>query len=147
LHQGDQDGKARGGILITKIDHIGIAVKNIDEAVKLYTEVLGLKVKDIEVFADAKMRTALIPVGESMIELLESTDPEGTIAKFIERRGEGLHHIALGVTNITESLQELVKKGIALIDEKPRKGVGNTDIAFLHPKATKVLMELVEPSE
>jgi methylmalonyl-CoA epimerase len=131
--------------MIKKVDHIGIAVKSIDEAVKLYTEVLGLKVRGIEIIVDQKARTALIPVGETKIELIESTDPEGTIAKFIESRGEGLHHIALGVTNINEALQDLTKKGIPLIDQKPRKGVENTDIAFLHPKGTgRVLLELVE---
>jgi len=131
--------------MIKKVDHIGIAVKSIDEAVKLYTEVLGLKVRGIEIIVDQKARTALIPVGETKIELIESTDPEGTIAKFIESRGEGLHHIALVVTNINEALQDLTKKGIPLIDQKPRKGVENTDIAFLHPKGTgRVLLELVE---
>jgi len=131
--------------MIKKIDHIGIAVKSIDEAVKLYTEVFGLKVRGIEVIIDQKAKTAIIPAGETKIELIESTDPEGTIAKFIESRGEGLHHIALEVTNINEALQDLSKKGIPLVDQKPRKGVENTDIAFLHPKGTgRVLMELVE---
>jgi len=131
--------------MIKKVDHIGIAVKSIDEAVKLYTEVLGLKVRGIEIIVDQKARTALIPVGETKIELIESTDPEGTIAKFIESRGEGLHHIALEVTSISEALQDLTRKGIPLIDQKPRKGVENTDIAFLHPKGTgRVLLELVE---
>lgn len=131
--------------MITKINHIGIAVNSIDEAAKLYTDALGLKVKDIEVVEDQKAKTAIIPVGESKIELIESTDPEGTIAKYIERRGEGLHHLALEVSNIEDALGMLVSKGIALIDEKPRSGVENTDIAFLHPKGTKVLIELVEP--
>ncbi len=131
--------------MIVKINHVGIAVNSIDEAVKLYTEVLGLKVKDIEVVADQKVKTAIIPVGESKIELIESTDPEGTIAKYIEKRGEGLHHLALEVSNIEDALATLVNKGVALIDEKPRKGVENTRIAFLHPKETKrVLLELVE---
>jgi len=130
---------------ITKVNHIGIAVNSLDEALKLYTEVLGLKLKDIEVITEQKVRTAIIPVGETMIELLESTDPEGTIAKHIERRGEGLHHLAFEVTNINEALNELKSKGIVLIDEKPRKGVENTNISFLHPKGTKVLMEIVEP--
>jgi lactoylglutathione lyase/methylmalonyl-CoA/ethylmalonyl-CoA epimerase len=131
--------------MIKKIDHIGIAVKSIDEAVKLYTEVLGLKVRGFEVIADQKARTAIIPVGETKIELIESTDSEGAIAKFVESRGEGLHHIALEVTNINEALQDLTSKGITLIDQKPRKGVENTDIAFLHPKGTgRVLLELVE---
>jgi lactoylglutathione lyase/methylmalonyl-CoA/ethylmalonyl-CoA epimerase len=131
--------------MIKKVDHIGIAVRSIDEAVKLYTEVLGLTVRGIEVIVDQKARTAIIPVGETKIELIESTDSEGTIAKFIESRGEGLHHIALEVTSINEALQDLTKKGIPLIDQKPRKGVENTDIVFLHPKGTgRVLLELVE---
>lgn len=130
--------------MITRVNHIGIAVKSIDEAAKLYADVLGLKVKDIEIIADQKAKTAIIPVGESKIELIESTDPEGVIAKFIESRGEGLHHLAFEVGNIQDALGTLVRKGIRLIDEKPRKGVENTKIAFLHPKGTKVLIELVE---
>ena len=130
--------------MITKVNHIGIAVKSLDEAVKLYTDVLGLKVQDTEIVADQKVRTAIIPVGETKIELLESTDPEGTIAKYIESRGEGLHHIAFEVSNIQAALGTVSGKGLRLIDEKPRKGVENTKIAFLHPKGTKVLMELVE---
>ena len=93
------------------------------------------------------MKTAIIPVGESKIELLESTDPEGVIAKYIEKRGEGLHHLALEVSNIKDALEALTKQGIALIDEKPRNGVENTKIAFLHPRGTKVLLELVEAGE
>jgi len=131
--------------MIVKINHVGIAVNSIDEAVKLYTDVLGLKVQDIEVMTDRKVKMAIIPVGESKIELIESTDPEGPIAKFIEKQGEGLHHLALEVDNIEYALETLVNKGVALIDEKPRKGVSNTKIAFLQPKATKqVLLELVE---
>ena len=133
--------------MIKKINHVGIAVKSIEEAVKLYTDALGLKVQDIEVVEDQKVKTAIIPVGESKIELLESTDPEGIITKYIEKRGEGLHHLALEVSNIKDTLEILVKQGIALIDEKPRSGVENTKIAFLHPKGTKVLLELVEPGE
>ncbi|MFC1966100.1 methylmalonyl-CoA epimerase [Chloroflexota bacterium] len=133
--------------MITKINHIGIAVNSIDEALKLYTDVLGLEVKGIEVVAEQKVRTAIIPVGESKIELLESTDPEGAIAKYVERRGEGLHHLAFEVSNIDEALTAMVNKGITLIDEKPRKGIEDTSIAFLHPKGTKVLIELVEPGE
>jgi len=131
--------------MIAKINHVGIAVNSIDEAAKLYTDVLGLKVKDIEVVADQKVKTAIIPVGESKIELIESTDPEGTIAKHIEKRGEGLHHLALEVSNIEDALETLLNKGVALVDEQPRKGVENTRIAFLHPKETnRVLLELVE---
>ncbi len=130
--------------MITKIDHIGIAVNSIEEAMKLYTNVLGLEVSQIETVAEQKVRIAIIPVGESTIELLESTSPEGTLAKFIEKRGEGIHHLALGVSNIEQALETLKEKGIPLIDEKPRKGVGNTRIAFLHPQGAKILLELVE---
>lgn len=133
--------------MIKKINHIGIAVNNLDDAVKLYTRVLGLKVKDVEVVTEQKVKTAIIPVGESKIELLESTDPEGVIAKYIERRGEGIHHLALEVSNIQDTLETLARQGVALIDEKPRNGVGNTKIAFLHPRETKVLIELVESGE
>lgn len=131
--------------MITKINHIGIAVSSIDQAAKVFAEVLGLKVENIEVIADQKAKTAIIPVGESKIELIESTDPAGTIAKYIENRGEGLHHVAFEVTSIQEALGEMVKNGVALIDEKPRRGVENSRIAFLHPKGTRrVLIELVE---
>ena len=133
--------------MIKKINHIGIAVNSIEETVRLYTDILGLKLKDVEVVADQKVKTAIIPVGESKIELLESTDPEGVIAKYIERRGEGLHHLALEVTNLQDTLDTLAKQGVALIDQKPRNGVEGTRIAFLHPKGTKVLIELVEPGE
>ena len=133
--------------MIKKIDHIGIAVNDIDEAVKLYTEALGLAVKDIEVVADQKVKTAIIQVGESKIELLESTDPEGPIGKYIERRGEGMHHLALEVSDVQEALETLSKKGVPLIDEKPRKGVENTKMGFLHPKGTKILLELVQPGK
>jgi methylmalonyl-CoA/ethylmalonyl-CoA epimerase len=131
--------------MITKINHIGIAVSSIDEALKLYTDVLGLKLQEIEVVEAQKVKTALIQVGESKIELLESTDPEGVIAKFIESRGEGMHHIAFEVDSINDALKAMADKGAAMIDEKPRKGVENTDVAFMHPKGTRrVLIELVE---
>jgi methylmalonyl-CoA/ethylmalonyl-CoA epimerase len=130
--------------MIGKIDHIGIAVKNLDEALKLYTEVLGLKVDAFETLESQKVNTAIIRVGESKIELLESLTPDGTIASFIEKRGEGIHHLALGVDNIEEALKDLKAKNIPLIDEKPRKGVQNTQIGFLHPKGSKILLELVE---
>lgn len=132
---------------IIKVNHIGIAVNNIDEAVKLYTEVLGLELTHIEVVEDQKAKTAFIPVGETKIELIEATSPDGVIAKYIEKRGEGIHHIALEVDNIQDSLKTLGEKGVPLIDEKPRKGVENSSIAFLHPRATKILLELVEPGE
>jgi len=133
--------------MIKKINHIGIAVNSIEEAVKLYTDVLGLKVKDVEVVTDQKVKTAIIPVGETKIELLESTDPEGVIARYIEKRGEGLHHLALEVSNLQDALDTLNKQGVTLIDQKPRKGVEGTKIAFLHPKVSKVLIELVEAGE
>ena len=133
--------------MIKKINHIGIAVNNIEDALKLYTDVLGLKLKDIEVIEDQKVKTAIIPVGESKIELLESTHPEGAIGKHIEKRGEGIHHLALEVSDIQGTLETLKKKGIQLIDEKPRKGVEGTSIAFLHPKGTKILLEIVEPGK
>lgn len=133
--------------MIKKVNHIGIAVNSIKDAIKLYTDVLGLEVKGIEILEEQKVRTAIIPVGETKIELIESTDPEGLIAKYIERRGEGLHHIALEVSDIESTLETLKKRGIPLIDEKPRTGVENSRIAFLHPKGTKALLEIVEPRE
>ncbi len=131
--------------MIKKINHIGIAVGNLDEALKLYTEKLGLELKAIEVVAEQKVKTAILTVGESKIELLESTDPSSAIARFIEKSGEGIHHLALEVDSIDAALQDLAAKGVVLIDQKPRKGVENTSIAFLHPKGTgRVLLELVE---
>ena len=131
--------------MIKKINHIGIAVNSIEDAVKLYTDVLGLEVKGIEIVEEQKAKTAIIPVGETKIELIESTDPEGPIARHIERRGEGLHHLALEVSDIQSALEILKEKGIPLVDEKPRTGVENSKIAFLHPKGTKALIEIVEP--
>lgn len=130
--------------MIGKIEHIGIAVNNLDEAIKLYTDVLGLKVTDTEVVEEQKVKTAIIPVGESKIELLQSTNPEGIIAKFIQKRGEGLHHIALAVDNLEDAIKNMKSKGIVMIDDNPRIGVQNTKVAFLHPKETKILLELVE---
>lgn len=131
--------------MIRKIDHIGIAVRSIEEAIKLYTDVLGLEVKAIEIAEQQKVKTAVIPVGKSKIELIESSDPEGVIAKHIEKRGEGLHHLALEVSDIEAALELLKAKGVSLIDEAPQAGVEGSRIAFLHPKATKSLIELVEP--
>ncbi|WP_258083971.1 methylmalonyl-CoA epimerase [Thermococcus thermotolerans] len=130
--------------MIKKIDHVGIAVKNLDEAIKVW-EGLGLKVEEIEEVPDQKVRTAIIHVGESRIELLEGTSEDSPIAKFIAKRGEGIHHIALGVDNIEEHLEKLKAEGYRLIDEKPRTGAGGARIAFVHPKAvTGVLLELCE---
>ena len=131
--------------MIIKIDHIGIAVNNIEQALTLYANILGLKVKNTEIIEEQKTKTAILPVGESKIELLESTDPEGPIAKHIEKFGEGIHHLALEVADIKDALKILSRNGIPLIDEQPRKGVENTSIAFLHPKGTgRVLLELVQ---
>ena len=128
--------------MVKKISHIGIAVKNLDEAVKFY-EKLGLQVEAYETVESQKVRVAFIPVGETRIELLESTDPEGPIAKFIEKKGEGIQHIALAVDNLPEALSEAEKNEIVLIDKEPRPGAHGADIAFLHPKSTYgVLLEL-----
>ena len=128
--------------MIKKISHIGIAVKNLDEAVKFY-EKLGLQVEAYETVESQKVRVAFLPVGETRIELLESTDPEGPIAKFIEKKGEGIQHIALAVDDLPTALQEAEKNEITLIDKVPRPGAHGADIAFLHPKSTYgVLLEL-----
>ena len=127
------------------IEHIGIAVKNLDESIKFYEEVLGLQCYNIEEVTDQKVRTAFFQVGDTKIELLESTDPEGPIGKFVEKKGEGVHHIAYSVENIEEKLKQAEVKGIRLIDKQPRKGAEGLDIAFLHPKSTHgVLTELCE---
>ncbi len=129
----------------THIEHIGIAVSSLEEAIPYYEMVLGLKCYSIEEVADQKVRTAFFMVGQTKIELLESTDPEGTISKFIEKRGEGIHHLAFAVGNIEESLSELSLAGVKLIDQSPRKGAEGLSIAFLHPKSTfGVLTELCE---
>ena len=132
---------------ILKIDHLGIAVTKIDEAKKLYHDILGLPMAGSETVAEQKVTTAFFPVGESEVELLESTAPDGPVAKFIEKKGQGFQHVAFRVENIEEALAELKAKGIQLIDQEPRKGAGGAKIAFLHPKATGgVLVELCERS-
>lgn len=131
--------------MISKIDHIGIAVSNLDETVKLYTDFLGLKVEKTETHEEQKVKVAFVPVGDTEFELLEPTDPESAIAKFIKSRGEGIQHIALRVENIEKAIGELKEKGMRFIDEKPRIGAGNTKIVFLHPKTTHgVLLEMVQ---
>ncbi|MGE5842752.1 MAG: methylmalonyl-CoA epimerase [Deltaproteobacteria bacterium] len=130
---------------IKHIDHIGIAVKSIEQAGKFYTDVLGLKIMDIENVADQKVNVAFLPITDSEVELLQSTHVDGPVAKFIEAKGEGIQHIAYRVENIEEALAELKAKGIRLIDEKPRKGAGGALIAFIHPKETNgVLVEICE---
>ena len=130
---------------ILRVDHIGIAINNIDEAKQLYHDLLGLNHAGSETVAEQKVTTAFFPVGDTEVELLESTAPDGPVAKFIEKKGEGVHHIAFRVDNVEAALEELKAKGIKLIDEKPRKGAGGAKIAFLHPKSTHgVLVELCE---
>jgi methylmalonyl-CoA/ethylmalonyl-CoA epimerase len=127
------------------IEHIGIAVGNLKEAIEYYENVLGLKCYKIEEVPDQKVRTAFLKIGETKIELLESTDPEGPVGKFVEKRGEGVHHIAFAVQNIEEHLKEAEINGIRLIDTVPRRGAEGLSIAFLHPKSTfGVLTELCE---
>jgi len=131
--------------MISKIDHIGIAVKSIEDAAKFYEDVMGLKIKDIEIVEEQKVKTAFIPIGEGEFELLESISDDGPIAKFIEKKGEGIQHIALKVENIEQVLEDLKGKGIKLIDEVPRYGAGGAKIAFIHPKSTNgILLELCE---
>ncbi|MGE5436000.1 MAG: methylmalonyl-CoA epimerase [Syntrophothermus sp.] len=130
---------------INKIEHIGIAVSNLEESIKYYENVLGLKCYKVEEVKDQKVKTAFFMVGETKIELLESTDKEGPIGKFIEKKGEGVHHIAFAVEGIQNSLDEVKAKGVRLIDESPRKGAEEMNIAFLHPKFTQgVLTEFCE---
>lgn len=130
---------------ISHIEHIGIAVKNLQDAIPFYENILGLKCYNIEEVKDQKVKTAFFMVGQTKIELLESTDPEGPIGKFIEKKGEGIHHIAFAVKGIEEQLKKMEEKGVTLIDKTPRKGAEGLDIAFLHPKSTiGVLTELCE---
>ena len=130
---------------LSHIEHIGIAVNSLEESIPYYEEVLGLKCYAIEEIKDQKVKTAFFKIGNTKIELLESTDPEGPIGKFIEKRGQGMHHMAFAVEGIENALQEAEEKGIRLIDKTPRKGAEGLDIAFLHPKSTYgVLTEFCE---
>ncbi|HNX11424.1 MAG TPA: methylmalonyl-CoA epimerase [Paludibacteraceae bacterium] len=130
---------------VTHIEHLGIAVNSIEEALPFYENILGLKCYAVEEVADQKVKTAFLKVGQTKIELLESTDPEGAVGKFIEKRGEGIHHLAFAVEGLADALKEAEEKGIRLIDANPRKGAEGLNIAFLHPKSTiGVLTELCE---
>ena len=132
---------------ILKIDHLGIAVNSIDEGKNFWSEILGLDFEGAETVAEQKVTTAFFPVGESEVELLESTAPDGPVAKFIEKKGTGFQHVAFRVADIDAALEELKEKNIQLIDQTPRIGAGGARIAFLHPKATGgVLVELCERS-
>ena len=130
---------------ILKIDHLGIAVNSIDEGKKFWSDVLGLDFEGAETVEEQKVTTAFFPVSESEVELLESTSPDGPVAKYIEKRGAGIQHVAFRVEDIDAALAELKEKGVKLIDQEPRIGAGGARIAFLHPKATGgVLVELCE---
>lgn len=129
----------------TVVDHIGIAVKSIDEALKFWEGTLGIKCHGVEEVADQKVKTAFLPIADTEVELLEGTSPESPVSKFIEAKGEGIHHLAIRVDDLEAALEELKAKGVRLIDEKPRMGAGGAKIAFLHPKATGgILLELSE---
>ncbi|MCG6881559.1 MAG: methylmalonyl-CoA epimerase [Deltaproteobacteria bacterium] len=130
---------------IKHIDHIGIAVKSIEQAGKFYTDVLGLNIQEIETVAEQKVNVAFIPITDSEVELLESVEPDGPVAKYIKSRGEGVQHIAFRVDDINQCLEELKAKGVRLIDQAPRDGAGGAKIAFIHPKETNgVLVEICE---
>lgn len=132
----------------THIEHIGIAVKNLDEAIPFYENVFGLECYAVEEVADQKVKTAFFKVGDTKIELLEPTDEEGPIGKYIEKKGEGIHHMAFAVEGLDEKLKAAEEQGVRLIDKQPRKGAEGLNIAFLHPKSTfGVLTELCEAPE
>jgi methylmalonyl-CoA/ethylmalonyl-CoA epimerase len=136
------------GMKVLKIDHLGVAVNSIEEGKRFWMDVLGLKFEGSDTVVEQKVTTGFFPVGESEVELLESTSPDGPIAKYLEKRGEGIQHIAFRVENLEAALEELKAKGVQLIDQKPRIGAGGAKIAFLHPKATRgVLVELCERSD
>lgn len=121
----------------THIEHIGIAVKNLEESIKYYQDVLGLTCYAVEEVIDQKVKTAFFQVGDTKIELLESTDPEGPIGKFVEKKGPGVHHIAFAMPDVATALTEAAASGVDLIDKTPRKGAEGLNIGFLHPKSTQ----------
>ena len=125
---------------LTHIEHLGIAVKSLEEAIPYYENVLGLKCYAIEEVADQKVKTAFFKIGQTKLELLEPTSPESTIAAFIEKRGEGIHHLAFATDDVAACLAEAEEKGVRLIDKAPRPGAEQMMIAFVHPKSTKVVL-------
>ena len=128
-----------------KVDHIGIAVKDLEQAKKFYTEILGMPAMGEETVEQQKVKVCFIPCGDSELELLESTAPDGPIAKFIDKNGQGVQHLALRVDNIEAAIADLKAKGVRMIDEVPRYGAGGASIAFVHPKSTGgILLELTE---
>lgn len=133
---------------MNEVNHIGIAVKSIDQSISYYTETLGLKLLAIEEVATQNVRVAFIDAGNVKLELLESLGAEGAVSKFIEKRGEGVHHIAFGVTDIRTRMKELAEKGVQLLQDEPKPGAGGAEVAFLHPKSSfGVLYELCEKND
>jgi len=127
----------------THIEHIGIAVSSLDDSIPFFEKLLGTTCYAIEEVRDQKVRTAFFKIGQTKIELLETTDPEGPIGKFIEKKGTGIHHLAFAVGNADDALKEAESKGIQLIDKQSRKGAEGLNIGFLHPKSTQgILIEL-----
>lgn len=132
---------------VKSLNHIGIAVRSIDDQKQFYEQAIGAEFEGYEVVADQKVRVGFFRLGDVRLELLEPTDPESSVAKFLEKRGEGLHHLAFTVEDIQARIRELKESGIRMIDESPRSGAHHMNIAFLHPKSTHgVLTELCEPS-
>ncbi|HOX31673.1 MAG TPA: methylmalonyl-CoA epimerase [Spirochaetales bacterium] len=130
---------------VLKLDHVGIAVEDLEASLAVYEGILGMKLHGTEEVAEQKVKTAFLPLGDTEVELLSTTDPEGPIGKFIAAKGQGVQHLAFRVEDIDAALAELKAKGVRLIDEKPRYGAGGARIAFIHPKATNgVLVELCE---
>lgn len=130
---------------LSHIEHLGIAVKSLEAAIPFWEQMLGLKCYAVEEVPEQKVKTAFFKIGQTKIELLESTDPEGPIGKFVEKKGEGVHHVAIAATGLQANLDELASKGVQLIDKTPRKGAEGLNIAFLHPKSTLgVLLEICE---
>ncbi len=135
----------KGNKLIKKIDHIGIAVRSLDESLPFYTEILKLPLLGIEEVESEKLKVAFLKAGETKLELLEPTNEESAVARFIEKRGEGLHHVALGVDSIQDRIDEIKEKGIRMIQDIPKTGAGGAQVAFMHPKSTgSVLYEFCE---
>ena len=131
--------------MIKKVDHIGIAVRSIDAVLPFYTDVLGLPLLRVEEVESEKLKVAFLKAGETKLELLEPTSEESTVAKFIEKRGEGIHHVALGVDSIEERIKELKEKGVRMVNDAPKIGAGGAHVAFMHPKSSNgVLYELCE---
>ncbi len=131
--------------MVKKVDHIGVAVKNLEESLKFYQDVMGMDLAGTEIVEEQHVKVAFLPIGDTEIELLESTDPEGPIARYIDKKGEGVQHIAYKVEDIEVAIAEMKAKGVRMIDEKPRYGAGGAKIAFCHPKSTNgVLIELCQ---